>query len=49
MYLLVNSILIFVWAILGEGPLWPIAPIAAWGVLVLINVYFAFRGQARSR
>lgn len=45
-YLLVNSILTLVWAIAGGGFFWPIFLIAAWGIAVLINSYFAFRGQA---
>jgi hypothetical protein len=41
-YVLVNSLLIFIWLTAGRGYFWPIWPIFGWG-LGLIIVHFVFK------
>ena len=36
-YLLVNAILIVIWAATGQGYFWPIWPIFGWGISLLIQ------------
>ena len=36
-YLLVNAILIVIWAATGRGYFWPIWPIFGWGISLLIQ------------
>jgi 2TM domain len=45
-YLVVNAMLVVIWATTGAGYFWPIFVMAAWGVGVVINGYTAYRGDA---
>jgi hypothetical protein len=42
-YLLVNLLLIVIWAATGAGYFWPIWPIAGWGLGLLFHASDAFR------
>jgi hypothetical protein len=50
-YLLVNAMLVVIWAFTSRGQpfpqgiFWPIFPLAGWGIGVAINGYFAYRGN----
>ncbi len=38
-YVIVNAMLIFIWALSGAGYFWPIWPILGWGVGLAFNGY----------
>ena len=38
-YLLINSMLVVVWAMTGAGFFWPIFPLLGWGVGVFFNAW----------
>ena len=38
-YLLINSMLIVVWAMTGAGFFWPIFPLLGWGIGVFFNAW----------
>lgn len=38
-YVLVNAMLIAIWALSGAGFFWPIFPILGWGVGLALNAY----------
>ena len=46
MYVLVNAMLVVVWATTGAGYFWPIFVMAFWGIGVVMNGYTAYRGDA---
>lgn len=44
-YLVVNTMLIIVWAFTGSGFFWPIFVIGFWGIGVVLNGYTVYRGN----
>jgi hypothetical protein len=42
-YVVVNSMLVTIWAITGVGFFWPIFPMLAWGVGIVFNVWDVYR------
>jgi hypothetical protein len=38
-YLLVNALLVVIWAVAGAGFFWPIFPILGWGCAVAMNAW----------
>jgi hypothetical protein len=38
-YGLVNGFLVVIWAITGSGFFWPVFPIAAWGIGLVLNAW----------
>ncbi|MGO9744143.1 MAG: 2TM domain-containing protein [Roseiarcus sp.] len=43
LYVLVNGLLIVIWAFSGRGYFWPIWPIAGWGIAIAIHYWSAFK------
>ena len=43
MYLVVNALLVVIWAMSGGGYFWPIWPIAGWGIAVVLNVWTVYQ------
>ena len=41
-YLIVNAMLVGIWALSGRGYFWPIWPIVGWGVGVAVNAWTAY-------
>ncbi|MCC6437295.1 MAG: 2TM domain-containing protein [Acidimicrobiales bacterium] len=41
-YIIVNAMLVLIWALSGAGYFWPIWPMAGWGIGVAINAYTAY-------
>ena len=41
-YLIVNAMLVVIWAASGGGYFWPIWPLAGWGVAVALNAYTVY-------
>ena len=41
-YLMVNTMLVVIWALSGAGYFWPIWPIAGWGVGLAFNAYAVY-------
>ncbi len=41
-YLIVNGMLVLIWALSGGGYFWPIWPIAGWGVGIAINAWAVY-------
>ncbi|HEX5088153.1 MAG TPA: 2TM domain-containing protein [Nocardioides sp.] len=44
-YIMVNSLLIVVWAMTSHGFFWPIFPIAGWGIGVVMNAWDVWHGD----
>jgi hypothetical protein len=45
-YVLVNAFLVAVWALTNpDGFFWPVFPIAAWGMGVVMNAWDVYRGD----
>jgi hypothetical protein len=42
-YLVVNAMLVGIWAVTGAGFFWPIFPILGWGIGVVFNVWDVYR------
>ncbi len=42
LYVLVNALLVVIWAFSGHGYFWPIWPIAGWGLAIVIHYWTAF-------
>jgi uncharacterized membrane protein len=38
-YVLVNALLVGIWAITGAGYFWPVFPILGWGIAVAFNAW----------
>jgi hypothetical protein len=43
-YVLVNTMLVVIWATTGAGYFWPIWVMAIWGIGVILNGYSVYRG-----
>lgn len=41
-YLIVNALLVIIWAASGAGYFWPVWPIAGWGVGLAFNAWAVF-------
>jgi hypothetical protein len=41
-YLIVNALLVVIWAATGAGYFWPIWPIAGWGIGVAFNAWAVY-------
>ena len=41
-YLIVNALLVVIWAASGQGYFWPVWPIAGWGVGLAFNAWSAY-------
>jgi hypothetical protein len=41
-FVVVNSFLVFVWAITGAGYFWPVWVIAAWGIGIVLHAWEVF-------
>ena len=41
-YVLVNALLVVIWATTGGGYFWPIWPIAGWGIGLVLNGWTAY-------
>ena len=42
-YVLVNTFLVAIWAVTGQGFFWPIFPILGWGIGVAFNAWDVYR------
>jgi hypothetical protein len=42
-YVLVNSFLVVIWSVTGSGFFWPVFPIVAWGIGLLMNGWDVWR------
>ena len=42
MYVIVNILLVVVWAVTGHGYFWPIWPIAGWGIGLAVHAYVTY-------
>ena len=38
-YVLVNAMLVVIWAVTGAGFFWPVFPIVGWGIAVAFNAW----------
>ena len=47
-YVVVNSMLVVMWAVIGWWFFWPIFPIAAWGIGLIMHGYTVYRGTSFS-
>ena len=41
-YVVVNALLVVIWAVTGAGYFWPIWPIAGWGVGLALNAWVVY-------
>lgn len=41
-YLIVNALLVVIWAVSGQGFFWPIWPILGWGIGLALNAWTAY-------
>src|SRR5271165_702992 len=44
-YLVINMLLVAIWATTGAGYFWPIWVILGWGAIVVIHGYVVYRGN----
>ena len=44
-FTLVNAFIVAIWAVTGPGFFWPIFPIVAWGIGLVMNAWDAFRDE----
>ena len=44
-YVLVNSCVVVIWATTGAGFFWPVFPMVAWGIGVVMNGWDAYRRE----
>jgi uncharacterized ion transporter superfamily protein YfcC len=44
-YLLVNTMLVLIWAITGSGYFWPVWVIGFWGIGLVMHGYTVYRGN----
>ena len=44
-YVVVNAMLLVIWYFMGAGFLWPIFPIAIWGMGLVIHAYTVYGGN----
>jgi hypothetical protein len=42
-YVLVNAVIVAIWAVTGSGSFWPIFPILGWGIGLAFNVWDVYR------
>jgi uncharacterized ion transporter superfamily protein YfcC len=42
-YIVIISILWFIWFVTGQGYIWPVWPMAGWGIGVLFHYIFDYR------
>ena len=42
-YVLVNALLVTIWAMTGAHSFWPIFPIVGWGIGVVMNAWDVYR------
>jgi hypothetical protein len=47
-YLVINALMVGIWASTGAGYFWPIWVILGWGAAVVIHGYIVYRGNAIS-
>jgi hypothetical protein len=45
-YVLVNAMLVGIWAVTGAAFFWPIFPILGWGIGVAFNIWDVYRVEA---
>ncbi len=41
-YVLVNAMLVVIWAVAGGGVFWPIYPILGWGIGLALHAWWAY-------
>lgn len=46
-FVLVNALLIVIWAATGAGFFWPIFPLLGWGIGLAFHAFNTFRGPSR--
>ena len=44
-YVLVNSVIVVIWAITSAGFFWPIFPMLAWGIGLVMNALDVWHGE----
>lgn len=44
-YVLVNSMLVVIWAVTSHGFFWPVFPILGWGIGVAMNAWDVWQGD----
>lgn len=44
-YAIVNGFLVFIWAISGRGPFWPLWLMVTWGIGLAFHAWYAFSKQ----
>jgi uncharacterized ion transporter superfamily protein YfcC len=44
-YVMVNSLIVVIWAMTSQGFFWPIFPMAGWGIGVVMNAWDVWRGE----
>jgi len=44
-YFLVNSSLVLIWAFTGHGFFWPVFPMVAWGIGVVMNAWEVYSSE----
>ena len=47
LYVLVNLLLIVVWALTGRGYLWPVWPISGWGIGIAFHYWSVYARSAK--